>query len=221
MFHVEQAGGFANILLEGSSRLGLSLTAEHLSQFTLYLQELQAWNKKINLTAITGEPEIAVKHFLDSLACSKAIPKDSSSPLLDIGTGAGFPGLPLKILCPDLRVTLLEPHQKKTAFLRHMIGTLRITGAIVLSQRLEDLAKELDYRSRFVHIITRALDATQVLPFIRPLLNLQGQLILCRSKPLESSSDLCGLELVKEIPYELPFGYGKRVLSIMRMASAA
>lgn len=219
MFHVEQAGSFEQILIEGSSQLDLSLTPVHLSQLVLYLRALRNWNKKINLTAIKDEQEIAVKHFLDSLACSKAIAAAPSAPLLDIGTGAGFPGLPLKILYPALPVTLLEPNQKKTAFLRHVIGTLHIADATVLPKRLQDLAKELDYCGRFVHIVTRALDAMQVLPFIKPLLSSHGQLILCRSKPLESVSDLYGLELTREIPYELPYGSGKRVLSLLRLAA--
>lgn len=212
---MEQAAGFEKILAEGASQLGLSLTTDHLAQFARHLRELQHWNAKINLTAITDEREIAVKHFLDSLICSRALVEAPRGPLLDIGSGAGFPGLPLKVYLPRLSVTLLEPNQKKTAFLRHVVGTLQLTDVSVVSTRIEDLAKWLDYSHHFVHIVSRALDATQVASSITPLLASAGQLILYRSKPLDSQP-LSGLTLVKEITYELPFGHGKRVLSLLQ-----
>jgi 16S rRNA G527 N7-methylase RsmG len=114
-----------------------------------------------------------------------------------------------------LSLTLLEPNQKKTAFLRHVIGTLNLESAVVIPKRIEELVKELDCHNGFVHIVTRAVDATQILPFINPLLTAGGQFILCRSKPLNSIPNLFGLELAKEISYTLPYGYGKRVLSIL------
>lgn len=220
MFHVERGGRFSEFLVLGAAELGLSLNDRIISELTVYFRELTIWNKKINLTAIKQEKEVAVKHFLDSMACSKALLSTQSASLLDIGTGAGFPGLPLKILHPELDLTLLEPSHKKTAFLRHLIGTLQLSKAVVLSTRIEDFSNDLDQAGRFAHIITRALDIKQILPFVRSLLRDQGRLILCRAKPLEKQLDLDGLKLTGEITYALPYGYGNRVLAVLEPVSA-
>ncbi|MBI4400092.1 MAG: 16S rRNA (guanine(527)-N(7))-methyltransferase RsmG [Nitrospirae bacterium] len=217
---MERGGRFSEFLVLGAAELGLSLNDRIISELTVYFRELTIWNKKINLTAIKQEKEVAVKHFLDSMACSKALLSTQSASLLDIGTGAGFPGLPLKILHPELDLTLLEPSHKKTAFLRHLIGTLQLSKAVVLSTRIEDFSNDLDQAGRFAHIITRALDIKQILPFVRSLLRDQGRLILCRAKPLEKQLDLDGLKLTGEITYALPYGYGNRVLAVLEPVSA-
>lgn len=220
MFHVERGERFSELLTKGAAELGLSLNDRILSELLVYFRELTIWNKKINLTAIKQEKAVAVKHFLDSLACSKALLSTQSASLLDIGTGAGFPGLPLKILHRELDLTLLEPSHKKTAFLCHLIGTLQLSKAVVISKRMEDFSKEPDQAGRFAHIITRALDIKQILPFVHSLLRDQGRLILCRAKPLEKQLDLDGLKLVGEISYDLPCGYGSRILAVLEPVSA-
>ncbi len=218
LFHVELESELAELLITGASELGIIVTDQNALKFITYFNELLAWNKKTNLTAITQGREVVVKHFLDSLACSKAFDQPQSASLLDIGSGAGFPGLPLKILYQDLDLTLLEPSHKKTAFLRHIIGTLHLQKAVVISKRVEDLAKDQAYRGRFSYIATRALEAGRILPFIGPLLRSKGKLILCRSKPLGSHFDLQGFQLTNEIAYKLPGGYGDRVLSILQLS---
>ncbi len=216
---MEQGSDLTALLLEGARELGVPITNHKALEFITYFNELLDWNKKTNLTAITQAREVIVKHFLDSIACGKALLPTDSTSLLDIGSGAGFPGLPLKIVYPELDLTLSEPSIKKTAFLRHIIGTLHIRKAVVLSKRVEDLVKDQDYQRRFSYIVTRALEATQILPFIRPLLRADGRLILCRSKPLSQHTDLPGLKLNDEISYKLPHGYGDRVLSILELAA--
>ncbi|TAJ07613.1 MAG: 16S rRNA (guanine(527)-N(7))-methyltransferase RsmG, partial [Nitrospirae bacterium] len=130
MFHVEHRTGpdgkFLKALVDGATWLGVPLSRALADQCSVYFRELQAWNDKTNLTAITDEREIAVKHFLDSLVCSKALDHPEQARVMDVGSGAGFPGLPLKLMHPELDMTLLEPSQKKTAFLRHVIGTLEL-----------------------------------------------------------------------------------------------
>lgn len=217
MFHVEHSRRFVEFLVEGVAKLGFSITCSQLSDFIFYYNELIAWNKKINLTAITQEKEIAVKHFLDSLAYGKVLSPfpNLNEPLLDVGSGAGFPGLPLKICHPDLDVTLLEPSAKKTAFLRHVIGKLGLKKTIVLSKRLQDLSMEPTHLGRYRYIVTRALGIEQILPFSRPLLAEKGTIILGRSKPLEDRMNLCGLGVLREVSFSLPYGCGKRVLTVV------
>lgn len=217
MFHVEQSRRFVEFFVEGIAKLGFSITGSQLSDFIFYYNELIAWNKKINLTAITQEKEIAVKHFLDSLAYSKVLPPfpNDNEPLLDVGSGAGFPGLPLKICHPDLDVTLLEPSVKKTAFLRHLIGKLGLKKTVVLSKRLQDLSMEATLLGRYRYIVSRALGIEQILPFARPLLAEKGTIVLGRSKPLEDRMNLYGLGVLREVSFSLPYGCGKRVLTVV------
>jgi 16S rRNA (guanine527-N7)-methyltransferase len=225
MFHVEHRGTsddrndrFAEVLVAGAAELGLDLSNALITQFSLYLRELKAWNQKTNLTAITDDDEIAVKHFLDSLVCSRAVAHPEVSRLLDVGSGAGFPGLPLKLLDPSLDVTLLEPSQKKTAFLRHLIGTFKLEGIVAIPQRVEEFSRQPSSLARFTHVITRAVNVTDLLGYFIPLLQPQGQVILCRAKPLDSDIKLEGLQMRQEIAYTLPLGQGQRVLSILTLS---
>jgi 16S rRNA (guanine527-N7)-methyltransferase len=121
----------------------------------------------------------------------------------------------VKILYPDLHLTLLEPSLKKTAFLRHLVGTLHVNDTEVISKRLQDFARDPSAQGRFSYVMTRALSLSEILPFVRPVLAPQGRLILCRTKPLEAQVEARGLRKIQEIGYTLPYGYGKRVLSIL------
>jgi len=191
------------------------------SQLTKYYQELLKWNSKMNLTAIKGVKEIAVKHFLDSLACSKALALQGQASLLDVGSGAGFPGLPLKILHPQLSLTLLEPNEKKTSFLRHIIGTLHLSSAAVISKNLRDLAGAATKPGKFSCIITRAVSAAQILPSFVALLGERGRVILCRTKPLDVDPGRHGLTVTRELDYELPYGFGHRILTVLQPTAAS
>src|SRR5207253_2110348 len=217
MFHVEHSEQFAEFFMGGLAQLGFSLTDTQLHDFIYYYKELIEWNKKINLTSITQGKEIAVKHFLDSLAYSRVLvpfPNHNES-LLDVGSGAGFPGLPLKISYPDLDLTLLEPNVKKGAFLRHIIGKLRLNKTVVLAKRFQDLSEEPTHLGRYRHIVTRAIEIEQILPFARPLLAEHGFIVLGRSKPLDNRTDSYGLRIAREVSFNLPYGYGKRVLTVV------
>lgn len=216
MFHVEQAELFAKTLAEGAGQLGVRLTANHLAQFTVYFEELVRWNRKVNLTAIKETEEIAIKHFVDCLAVTKVLSRESMRSLLDIGTGAGFPGVPLKIFDPTIELTLIEPSLKKTAFLRHVVGSLNLSKVTVLPNRIEQLVTDSGWLSRFSTAVTRALRVEPFLADIRSLLNLDGRLILCRTTPIGNPPAGFGIE--REVAYELPHGSGHRVLTVLKPA---
>ncbi len=184
------------LLQTGASELGLELTRDQLSAFSRYMNEMLRWNQKSNLTAIVAPEEVQIKHFLDSLTCLLAFPgaagdgvgSGSSGPgkpdlaarlkggagvsCLDIGTGAGFPGIPLKICLPSMKLTLLESIGKKTAFLSHIVQLLKLTDARVVTGRAEELARSPGEREAFDVVVARAVSSLTVLaelclPFCR------------------------------------------------------
>lgn len=216
MEHAEQ---FKAFLVEGAIQLGIPLLEKQVDEFTTHYKELLAWNKKINLTAIRGTKEIAVKHFLDSIICSRALQPLSAEPsLLDVGSGPGFPGLPLKVLHPQLALTLLEPDQKKTAFLRQVVGKLNLKNTVVVSKTIQEFSREVE--NKFSYVVIRALKLGPILHCIPPLLAAQGKLILFRTKPFDLEIEINGLQVAEEIAYDLPYSYGKRVLTIMRLVES-
>jgi 16S rRNA (guanine527-N7)-methyltransferase len=148
-------------IIKGAGKLGIRLNAKQVKQFELYYRELIAWNKKINLTAITDYSSVQVKHFLDSLTIILAVPQEevgkSDFNIIDIGTGAGFPGVPLKILFPQPRLVLIEPTAKKTVFLHHIIRSLKLENVEVLNSRAEEAAHLLPYREQFSLVLSRAV----------------------------------------------------------------
>jgi 16S rRNA (guanine527-N7)-methyltransferase len=150
-----------NKLIEGAGKLGIEFNARQVGQFELYYQELIEWNKKINLTAITDYSSVQVKHFLDSLTITLAWPKEEVERpdfnIIDIGTGAGFPGVPLKILFPQPRLVLIEPTIKKIAFLHHIIRKLELENVEVLDSRAEEAAHLPLYREQFALVLSRAV----------------------------------------------------------------
>ena len=113
---------WAALIVEGAKAFGLALDQKQVSRFAAHASELIKWNKKFNLTTITDPRDMALKHYLDSIAPAKRIP--SFSTLLDIGSGGGFPGIPLKIICPNLKLTLIDGSRKKINFLKHRASSM-------------------------------------------------------------------------------------------------
>ncbi|MFU8796706.1 MAG: 16S rRNA (guanine(527)-N(7))-methyltransferase RsmG [Dehalococcoidia bacterium] len=148
-------------LIEGAAKLGLGLSARQIQQFEVYYRELIEWNKKTNLTTIVDYESVQVKHFLDSLTVTIALSAESlTSPgfsVMDVGTGAGFPGVPLKILLPGIRLVLVESTTKKIAFLYELIGRLQLEGAEVVNSTAEEAARLPLYREGFSLVVSRAL----------------------------------------------------------------
>lgn len=127
------------LLRNGIAELGLKSTEQEIHVFITYLQELMKWNKVHNLTGLKTERDIIIKHFLDSILFAKVLPEQTSS-LIDIGSGAGFPGIPLSIMNPDQNVLLIEPKKKKAIFLKHIVHQLGLKKAEVIDKRIENIS---------------------------------------------------------------------------------
>ncbi|MCK4354305.1 MAG: 16S rRNA (guanine(527)-N(7))-methyltransferase RsmG [Dehalococcoidia bacterium] len=163
-------------LIEGARQLGIDLNARRVQQFELYYQKLIEWNEKINLTTIIGYQEAQVKHFLDSISVISALTKEemykADFSIIDIGTGAGFPGLPLKILLAEPRLVLVDSTAKKVAFLRCVTRELGLDNVEIVCGRAEEIAHLPLYRQRFDLALSRAVASLPVLaelalPFCR------------------------------------------------------
>lgn len=153
-------------LTSGAERLGIRLTSRQVEQFETYYHELFAWNRKVNLTRITDYDEVQVKHFLDSLTAVPVIDSLSHGKkisVIDVGSGAGLPGLPLKIVRPGIGMVLLEATAKKTEFLRYLVNTLELGNIDIKSGRSEEIAHLAAYRERFDIVLSRAVTALPAL----------------------------------------------------------
>ncbi|MHB1484564.1 MAG: 16S rRNA (guanine(527)-N(7))-methyltransferase RsmG [Saccharofermentanales bacterium] len=145
---------------------GIDLSDEQYSKFRMYEDLLLEWNQKMNLTAITLPEEIALKHFADSISVIPYLVKStgsSSFSMIDIGSGAGFPGVPVKIMCPGIDLTLMDSHNKKISFLDEVIKALDLSKCAAIHSRAEDSAKDGKYRERFDVAIARAVSGMPVL----------------------------------------------------------
>lgn len=205
-------------LLVGAGRLGVKLTAGQLAAFDLYRRELQEWNRRINLTAIHDDEGIQIRHFLDSLSCLLAphlaqacCTQGGATRLIDVGAGAGFPGLPLKIVCPGLQVTLLEATGKKVQFLEYLRDQLALTGVTVLHGRAEELGQDPKHREYYHWALARAVAEMPILAeYLLPLVRVGGHCLaqkgenaLGEVRGAEQALNLLGGRLVKLLPVEL------------------
>jgi len=177
------------------------------------------WNAKVNLSGLTEEADIMTRHFLDSLAAFKVlkvgpglIRPGSGLRVLDVGSGAGFPGLVLKLHDSELAVTLLEPSQRKAAFLHYMIGLLGVTGVSVLIIRIEDLKP--GQAGPFDLVTTRALKPELLLAEAPRLLAPNGTVLLFRASPLEVVPP--GYRLIRQESFTLPFTSDPRTLTLLK-----
>lgn len=165
-------------LIEGAHELNITLTDRHLTAFDTCYRELLDWNRRFNLTAITDREGVLVRHFLDSLSCLKALPRTelaAGARVVDVGTGAGFPGLPLKIVCPGMRLTLLEATRKKVTFLEHVVRVLGLQEVEVIHGRAEEVGRDPALRERYDWALARAVAEMPTLAeYLLPLVRVGG-----------------------------------------------
>lgn len=176
----------------GAQELGIELNSESLDKFKQYYEQILVWNTKVNLTSITDYTEVQKRHFLDSLTPALAISSVTleSGRFVDIGTGAGFPGIPLKIAYPNLNATLIEATNKKVNFLKNVKTLLGLNQLTVLNDRSEKLAHIDDLRGRFDFVVTRAVSSIAVMAELAlPFCRLGGRVILQKKTDVENELD--------------------------------
>ena len=206
-----------HLLSEGARRLGIELSHEHLERFSVYLEEIARWSRVANLVSQTEAEAIIRKHLLDSLAISPLIPTDGR--LLDLGSGAGFPGLALAIIAAARSVTLLEARRKRVSFLKEVVRKTKTANVGVYEGRAETLSKEESWRGSFSVVVTRATWSFKDFLRIASPVVAEGGLALAMKGP-QGEKELVGLEdsflkkfgffLHKKHEYVLPFGTEKR-----------
>ena len=203
------------LFLQASQEVKVSLSAQQVELFWLYLQELLEWNRTFSLTGIRNPDDIIIKNFIDSLTPLPYL--DCSGRLLDIGSGAGFPSIPLKIACPELEVQLVEASRKKVSFIKHLIRTLGLEGVTVVHSRIEDMEQP---QRPFHTIISRAFRRpAPLLQLVSPLLEPSTTLIAMlgpttreEHNELEDLALAESLEVSRVVSLELPHGRGGRTL---------
>lgn len=226
------------ILVDGAKELGIELSKKQVNQFLIYLEILQDWNKRMNLTSLKDPKEIIITHFLDSLTILKAIDIDDVLCLprlirdyrdykeisaIDIGTGAGFPGVPLKILRPQTPLSLLDSSRKRIDFLRYLSKSLKLKGLEIIWGRAEDYGRREGYRERYDIVLARALARLNVLVELGiPFLKVKGLFIAQKgqnlSRELEEARrtiEILGGELKGIISLRLPLSRKSRKLVII------
>jgi 16S rRNA (guanine527-N7)-methyltransferase len=208
--------------------VGHRLSAQQLESFTWFRHELIAWNKRFNLTAITNPVEVEIKHFLDSLSCLKVDQFRPPAKVIDVGTGAGFPGIPIKLVYPQFDVTLVESVGKKVSFCQHVIDTLDIEGLRVVHSRAETLGKHTDYRECYDWGLARAVAiAPVVLEYLVPFIRVGGSAILQKGETgpaemhqAERALRVLGAEVEQIQTVELPRVTEPRHLITVRKVAA-
>lgn len=209
--------------------LNMDLTPTQIGAFEVYARELAEWNEKFNLTAIRNPAEVEIKHFADSLSCLMVMrPPINGGRLIDIGTGAGFPGLPLKIMLPDLRLTLVESVGKKVTFLNHMVDVLKLKDVQVVQGRAEELGQMSAHRERYDWAVARAVaEMRTLLEYLLPLAKKGGKVLAQKgeSAPVEAhtaehAAKLLGGTLERITPVELPGIAEPRYLVVFNKVAA-
>ena len=228
------SNAWSNFLINQAKAIDIKLDCTQNRLFSIHAVELIKWTQKINITAITDPLEVASKHFLDSLVPARYIAPKTE--LLDIGSGGGFPGIPLKVLFPELSVTLIDASRKKVTFLKHVIRTLQLRDIDALHVRAEDLANQPSYINRYGIIISRALSSLEY--FVRvalPLLADGGAIIALKGEIVETELEVLqsyldrrdttgstGRQFAVSIEnYRLPLQTTKRSIVSVRMPKRA
>lgn len=216
-----------NSLIGGAQKMGISLQKEQIKKFSRYLELLVQWNQKINLTSLRTPQEIIVKHFLDSISCIKVINKYinlEGKNIIDVGTGAGFPGIPIKIVCPSISLSLLEARKKKTIFLEKIIEETKLQKVEILNGRAEVFGRCPDYRQKYDIVLSRAVAFLDTLSeYCLPLARVEGLFIAQKGRSYKEEIDkvlkviqLLGGELIGVENVQIPFINQGRYLLVIK-----
>ncbi len=205
------------LLNKGLAELGLAPSGEQIQAFMTYLSELKKWSRAYNLTGIKKDEDIIIKHFLDSLLYLKAIPAGEMR-VADIGSGAGFPGIPLKIIRPDMEMYLIESSGKKSAFLRHIIRHLKLRNIEVIEQRIEDIRVNEEISAPVDVAVTRALcDSREFINKASHIVRQGGTLVLSKGPKVKEE-----INTLTDVTYDvliisLPLSEIKRHLVVVTL----
>ncbi len=200
------------ILEEGCQRLGISLDEEKKQQFIKFYELLTEWNKVMNLTGITEFEEVLQKHFIDSLAIQKVTDMGETDTVIDVGTGAGFPGIPLKIAFPHLKITLLDSLQKRIRFLDEVVQTLNLRGVTTIHGRAEEYARRKEHREKYQICVSRAVaNLSSLAEYCLPFVKKGGYFISYKSGNIEeelsrseNAVKILGGEIENTVYFQLP-----------------
>ena len=177
---------YFQLMKEASNEVGLELTEKQYNQFITYMRLLQEWNEKINLTAITEDEEVIKKHFIDCIKAFKSEAVKNAKTIIDVGTGAGFPGLPIAIMDPSIKVTLLDSLNKRINFLNTVVRSLDLNNVTTIHSRAEDGARQVELREKFDVAISRAVANMAVLSeFCIPYVKLNGYFVALKGPAIE------------------------------------
>lgn len=204
--------------------LGLQLSREQIAAFKLLEEELLEWNNRFNLTAIRDKEGIETKHFLDSLTCLMALDLNAAPrSLIDVGTGAGFPGIPLKLMLPNMRLTLVESIQKKAGFCTHVVEKLGLRQVQILPERAEDVGQDPAHRESYDLATARAVAAMPTLvEYLLPLVRIGGLVIMQKGESAQLEAlksekviQRLGGKIRVILPVELPGVADERYLVVL------
>jgi len=212
---VEHQLELCKFIISSAKDLGLVVEETQAEQFLRYLAHLTEWNKATNLTAIVDPNEIIIKHFVDSLAALVTTNFSKNSLVLDVGSGGGFPGIPLKIMRSDMKLVLVEPVQKKCSFLSSVIGLLRLQNVSTFNGTIEQYAK-WPLRHTVDAVVIRALKYKEIQMYVPALLSPKGKVVLYRTETIDNEEIGEGFHLANEKALILPQGLGKRVISVIQ-----
>ena len=213
------------LLQSEAEKIGVDLGEYGADRFDSYAERLVRWNEHVNLTAITEPDDIVIKHFIDCLYIMKYVAFKKDEKLVDVGTGAGFPGMPLLIANPDLDVTFVDSMEKRIGFLRDVLKNIGLTGTRI-HERAEVVGKDGEYREKFDYATARAVAPLNVLcEYCLPLVKVGGLFVSLKGssgmeelKAAENAINVLGGEVAKAVEYQLPNGDGRSIIIIRKIS---